>query len=95
MTTSVQIDPPAAAAAGTVLGYVRTAISTGGTAFDDGEYGHYIVSNGTAGQQDSHTRSSIVPVSAGQLVSFGAHIYIQAASASGSQARVRTTYICS
>ncbi len=95
VTSSIQVDPSAASANGTELGFVRTAVNRNGTYQQDGIYGQYVISNGTAGKQASSTRSSVISIAAGETISFGVYFHAEVAAVAGGLGRVHTAYSCS
>lgn len=95
VTSSVQIDPAAAAVPiGSEYGFVRNAVSRDGVNAQDGVYGQYVISDGLTTMQASISRASVIAVSAGQTVRFGAYISGVGGNAVGAVASVQTAYVC-
>jgi hypothetical protein len=95
VTSSVQLDPGAAAVPlGSDYGFVRNAVSRDGVNAQDGVYGQYLMSNGLITMQPSISRASVIAVSAGQTVRFGAYIGGVGGNGVGAFASVQTAYSC-
>lgn len=74
--------------------FMRVAYKRNGADHNDGVYGHYLASNGQAGYQPSVSRTTVVPVTAGDTYEFGVFLGSADATWQGDQAAVRTTYLC-
>jgi hypothetical protein len=94
VTSSVQLAPLGPLPTGSTSLFVRNAVSRNGVTADDGLYGQYLVSVGVGGQQPSLTRSSVVAVTQGDVVQFGAYLGNASLYVGGSVA-VQTSYLCS
>lgn len=95
VTTSIQIDdltPPALGPTGT---YFRNAVSRNGVNSDDGVYGHYVTSLGVGGKQPAVTRSSVISITAGQTIQFGAFLGNVSTAFAAATVSVQTAYFCS
>ena len=93
VTSSVQFNdstPPVAGSPGTFL---RNSVRRNGVDSEDGQFGHYFVSNGLIGRQASLTRSTVIAISAGQTIQFG--VYLGAPSHfDGATLYATTAYHC-
>lgn len=94
VTSSLQIDPVNAVPIGNDFGYHRNAVSRDGVVAEDGVYGHYVMSNGLITRQPANTRSSIIGITAGQTVRFGAFLGGVSGNGVGASATVQTSYVC-
>lgn len=94
VTSSIQIDPVNAVPIGSDFGFHRNAVSRNGASAEDGVYGQYVMSNGLITRQPANTRSSVIGISAGQSVRFGAYLGAVAGNGIGASANVQTSYLC-
>lgn len=75
VTSSVQVTLASPAPVGANIVYVRNAVRrNGATLANDAQFGHYLTSTGTTGLQPDVTRTSLISVTAGQSVEFGAFL---------------------
>lgn len=95
VTSSIQIEDFTPPVAGITATYFRNAVNRNGVDSDDGVYGHYIYSTGTNGKQPSMTRSSVISISAGQTIRFGAFLGNVITAFATATVEVQTSYICS
>jgi hypothetical protein len=93
ITSSAQTQPPGDAPSGTV--YFRNAVTRNATSSEDGEYGQYLTNDGTGRKQAAITRSSVMSVSPGESVSFGAFFGSLNGTWFGAGLTVVTSYLCS
>jgi hypothetical protein len=92
VTTSLQFNPTVVVGNGTLAGYLRNAVRRNDTTNEnDGVYGQYVVGTGTSLNLAPITRASVIPVSAGQTIRFGAFFNSEFAGS----VTVQTAYICS
>ena len=97
VTTEVQVSQTVGAAVpiGSTITYLRLATERDGVDSQDGVYGQYIVSTGLTTLQMQASRTSVVPVTAGETIRFGAFLGSVANNAVGKTATVHTAYHCS
>jgi len=96
VTSTVQPNLVAALSPGNTAVFFRNAVARdGGAPADDGVYGLYLTSDGQPGMQATATRSSVIGVSAGQTVQFGAYLGSATHLGSGSTVQAQTAYSCS
>ena len=94
VTSSGQVSANSATAVGD-SGFFRNAVFTnGGAGTNDGQYGHYMVSNGATGYQVDITRTSTFSVLAGQSIVFGGYLGFPDSPWIGSSFVVTTAYDC-
>ena len=93
VNSTVQVQPPAAALNDTV--YFRNAVNRNGTNFEDGAYGMYLYNDGQNRKQPPMTRSSVITVSPGQVVSFGAYFGGLSTAWYNATYALVTSYFCS
>jgi hypothetical protein len=91
VTVSLQVYAGSAAPAGDTGIFFRTANGS----VDDGVFGHYLVSNGAGGSQQSITRSAVWNVTAGVPVSFGAYLGNYTPRWVNSSVDLQVSYACS
>ena len=92
VTSSVQAIPGGPVTANLNIASVRNAVSRNGVLSSDGTVGQYIVSNGSNTWHPPLTRSSVIPVAAGETIRFGA--WLADIVYAGSRATVGTSYLC-
>lgn len=94
VTSSIQVDPGNAVPIGNDFGFHRNAVSRNGTSANDVVWGQYLMSNGLITRQPANTRSSVIGISAGESVRFGAFVGGVAGNAIGASVEVQTSYVC-
>lgn len=91
VTSTIQTVPASSAPNQAV--YLRNAVSRNGALSTDGAYGMYLTNDGTTRFQPSSTRTTLIAVSAGDVVSFGAYLG-NAYTWGGSSFSLLTAYLC-
>jgi hypothetical protein len=97
VTSSVQMTLATPAPVGAAIVYVRNAVRRDGNSVaNDTHFGHYLTATGTTGVQPDVTRTSLISVSAGHSVEFGAFLGNVAGSwlNAGNSVAVSTEYDC-
>jgi len=95
VSSSVQLSPSVALAAGSTSIFFRNAVQINGVNDNDNVYGLYLVSNGLTGPQQVASRSSVISVAAGDSVRFGGYLGGVNGPQIGAQAYFQTAYFCS
>lgn len=94
VTSSVMVAATSTIPSGATHIYFRNAVTANGSS-NDGYFGHYLISDGALGNQQSTTRSSVIPVSAGVPVTFGVYLGNGNGEWNGSAVYVHSSYVCS
>ena len=96
VTTSVQVNLSTPAPVGAAIVYMRNAVRRDGSSTaNDATFGHYLTSTGAIGLQPDITRTSLISVTAGHSVEFGAFLGNVAGSwSSSSTVALSSEYDC-
>lgn len=92
VTSTVQMHPPGTAANEVV--YMRNAVSRNGGVAEDGQFGQYLVNDGTGQKQAPHTRTSRFGVAPGQSVAFGVYFGGLTGTWYNAPYQPTTSYVC-